>query len=162
MDPALVAPSAPASVLNDYADLVDLLISANRELAVQVRLTGIVPLTATEVAIMRYVNDHDGCSPSDVAMSLSLLRSNVSPALKSMEGSGLLERRSSGRDVRLNATPKAAENLRLIRERWGAVLSSALDEVPHDLMDTIRTLRTIDSALVRQRLEQTSETGARR
>ena len=141
---------------HDYADLVDLVITVNREVSVQVDLTGIVPLTATEVAVMRYVNDHDGCSASKVAQSLSLHRSNVSPALKSLNLAGLIERRTLGRAVQLSATAKARTNLRLIRERWNAVLSSALADQPTDVAQTIKTLRTVESALVRRRLEQKS------
>jgi DNA-binding MarR family transcriptional regulator len=136
---------------DSYADLVDVLISLNREVSVQLRLQDIVKLTATEIAVIRYVNTHDGASPTELAVALSLTRSNVSPAIKSLERSQLLVRSQSGRDVQLHATALAAENLRLIRSEWASVLTAAFEVPPTGLREALDTLRAVEAGLIRRR-----------
>ena len=97
--------------------------------------SGAVPLTGTEVMVLRYVDHHPGVSPSAVAEGVGLRRPNLSAALRGLEGKGMLARHpdpEDSRGVRLELTALAADSNRRIREHWGRELSARLGELTAD------------------------------
>ncbi|UVY83627.1 MarR family transcriptional regulator [Brachybacterium sp. NBEC-018] len=117
----------PDSVL---ADLGDEIVQLARHLQRGAHeRSGAVPLTGTEVMVLRYVDHHPGAGPSAVAEGLGLRRPNLSAALRGLESKGMLARRPDPEDsraTRLELTDRAAESNRRIREHWGRELSARL------------------------------------
>jgi DNA-binding MarR family transcriptional regulator len=91
-----------------------------------------VTLNETERHVMRLVDLHPGCTPSDIAARGRLQRSNVSAALNSLEGKGMIARIANGdRTVTVRPTQRAADNLELLRMAWARELADALhDDLP--------------------------------
>lgn len=104
------------------ADFADAVLNVARKLA----LTGpdkreIVPLTGTEVDVVREVIRVPGTNPTQIAAATGLRRSNVSAAVRVLELRQLLVREQHADDarfVRLTATPFAVENVERIRALW--------------------------------------------
>jgi DNA-binding MarR family transcriptional regulator len=118
------------------ADLADLVLNVGRLIRARTP-TGpeVVPLTETERQVMRLVDLHPGCTPSDIASRGRLQRTNVSTALGSLEAKGMVERATAGgRNIAVHPTELAATNLQVLRSAWAAQLGDAL----HDDLDEIR------------------------
>ncbi|GAA1493768.1 MarR family winged helix-turn-helix transcriptional regulator [Curtobacterium herbarum] len=113
------------------ARLADVVLSVARELdPTGPRALDVVPLTGTEVMVMRWVDTNPGTTPSATAEATALRRSNLSVALGSLVAKGMVERRAHPDDARtaqLFPTARAAESVALLRSRWAATLRSALD-----------------------------------
>jgi DNA-binding MarR family transcriptional regulator len=109
------------------AELADLILNVGRLIRARTP-TGIelVPLTETERQVMRLVDLHPGCTPSDIAARGRLQRTNVSTALRALETKKLIKRATIGRQVEVTPTRLAATNLRRLRGAWGRELAAAL------------------------------------
>ena len=113
------------------ARLADVVLSVARELdPTGPRAVDVVPLTGTEVLVMRWVDTNPGTTPSATADATALRRSNLSVALGSLVAKGMVERRAHPDDARtaqLFPTALAAENIGVLRARWAEALRAALD-----------------------------------
>lgn len=112
------------------AELADLVLNVGRLVRARTP-TGpdVVPMTETERHVMRVVDLYPGSSPSEIAARTHLQRTNVSTALRTLEGKGMLTRAAtSGRGVAVSPTEKAAANLRLLRAAWSRELADALGD----------------------------------
>jgi DNA-binding MarR family transcriptional regulator len=141
------------------ADLAEAVLTVARELQTRPGAgTGAVRLTPTEALVMRVVDRAPGSSAGDVARAAGLQRSNLSPVLRSLEQSGLIERHPSAgeRTVQISPAPAAAVHLAQVRDEWAAVLDSVLgDDSP---IPALEILRRIEAGLVRTRSGSEGET----
>lgn len=95
-------------------------------------MEGVVPLTGTEVMVLRYIDRHPESTPSAAAEGTGLRRPNLSAALRSLEAKGMIERHGDAADSRsfhLRLTERARVSASRIRARWGQVLSAQLGEL---------------------------------
>ncbi|WP_328358132.1 MarR family transcriptional regulator [Mycobacterium sp. NBC_00419] len=125
---------------SELADLAEVILVVARELRMGMEPDTV--LTPSEAHVMRYIDDHPGAAPSDVARFTGLQRSNLSTALKGLERRGFVERRADAHDARgvnLFPTPLAADNLTRLRTRWARQLAVALGGDVHDVA-TVKTL----------------------
>ncbi|MCV7225231.1 MarR family winged helix-turn-helix transcriptional regulator [Mycolicibacterium komossense] len=135
-----------------YVELADRVLAVAR--AVKARDYGdpqVVRLNATEISVMRFIDQHPGCGPSAVATAVGLQRSNLSKALRALEAKGMVAREVDATDNRhaaLRPTPRAAENLARLQRSWIGLLGAAGDTVSDaDLETAVQVLRTLDDAL---------------
>jgi DNA-binding MarR family transcriptional regulator len=135
-----------------YVELADRVLAVAR--AVKARDYGdpqVVQLNATEINVMRFIDQHPGCGPSAVATAVGLQRSNLSKALRGLEAKDMVERAVDARDHRhaaLRPTPRAAGNLARLHRSWIALLGEAGPAVSDVDLDTaVRVLRTLDHEL---------------
>ncbi|CAN5576910.1 hypothetical protein BH09ACT8_BH09ACT8_26960 [soil metagenome] len=135
-----------------YIELADGVLAVAR--AVKARDYGdpeVIRLNATEITVMRYIDQHPGCGPSAVATAVGLQRSNLSKALRGLEAKGMVQREVDAADNRhaaLRPTPRAAENLARLQRSWIGLLGEGGEGVSDaDLDTTVRVLRALDAAL---------------
>src|SRR2546421_12858433 len=84
-----------------WADLADLILIIAREIQYHgYRDPAAVPLTQSEGMVMRYLQEHPGAPPSQIATATGLQRTNLSTVLRGLERKGLAERRASADDRR--------------------------------------------------------------
>lgn len=91
-------------------------------------LRDVVPLTGTEIAVIREIHRSPGSSPSHIAEATGLKRSNVSTAVRALEAGGLVKRESqpgNARSVALLPTPLAAQSIARIHAHWERQLALA-------------------------------------
>jgi len=137
------------------ADLADLVLRVSREIDPNgSSALDVVPLTGTEVLVLRWVDLHPGTSPSATAEATALQRSNLSAALRSLVAKGMVDRRADPRDARLVqlfATEQAAANIRVLRAHWAGKLRAALGDATTDdpgrLADAVALLTRFDDGL---------------
>lgn len=112
------------------AQLADVVLRVARELDPSVRRSDdVVPLTGTEVLVMRWVETNPGTTPSATAEATALRRSNLSVALGALVAKGMVERRPHPGDARLAQlfpTALAAESIGVLKARWAGTLRAAL------------------------------------
>ncbi|MEU1848236.1 MarR family transcriptional regulator [Streptomyces sp. NPDC019990] len=122
--------------LADLADLADLILNVGR--LVRARTPEgpqVVTLTETERQVMRVVDLYPGAAPSEIARRTRLQRTNVSTALRSLEGKGMVSRAATnGRGIAVRPTERAAANLRVLRAAWAQELAAVLG----DDLDAVR------------------------
>ena len=145
------------------ADLVDLVTSIAREVrhgAPQGSSSGsasasadVVRLSSPETAVMRHVDRNPGVTAGELAAATGLQRSNLSTALRSLEASGLIERRLDGRSVHVHPTARAAQNLALLRDEWAARVEAALGGEAGSIDTALELLRSLEGGLIRARRE---------
>ncbi|MXP21735.1 MarR family transcriptional regulator [Gordonia sp. HNM0687] len=114
---------------------------------------GIEPLTGTEAAVLHWIDDHPGTSPSATAAATSLQKSNVSTTLRSLEAKGLIERSRDPQDARLvllSTTVRARRNISHLYAEWTRVLTEALGGDLSGIDETLATLTRVDEGLRRQ------------
>lgn len=135
-----------------YIELADAVLAVAR--AVKSRIYAdpeVITLNATEITVMRYIDQHPGCGPSAVATAVGLQRSNLSKALRGLEVKGMVQREVDSVDNRhaaLRPTPRAAESLTRLQRSWIDLLGEAGREVSDaDLQTAVRVLCTLDDAL---------------
>ena len=112
------------------AELADLILNVGRLVRARTPAgaDGVL-MTETERQVMRVVDLYPGSSPSEIAARAHLQRTNVSAALRSLEGNGMITRKpTAGRGVEVLPTRKAAANLRRLRAAWSRELTGALGE----------------------------------
>lgn len=115
---------------SDFAELADLILNVARLVRARTPTdTGVIALTDTERHVMRIVDLYPGCAPSEIAQRARLQRANVSTALRSLERTGMITRRSTGgRGVAVSPTELAVTNLENLRSAWSDQLRSVLRE----------------------------------
>jgi DNA-binding MarR family transcriptional regulator len=132
-----VTPPAPDDAL---AQLADAVLRVARELDPTARRSeDVVPLTGTEVLVMRWVDTNPGTTPSETADATALRRSNLSVALGALVAKGMVERRTHPGDARLAQlypTALAAESIGVLKGRWAETLRTALRAAPSDVDET--------------------------
>ncbi|MFC8190111.1 MarR family winged helix-turn-helix transcriptional regulator [Cellulomonas sp. NPDC057328] len=133
---------------HDLAELADLVLAVARALQARQGAEGVVPLTATEAAVLRHLDRHPGDSPSAVADALALQRSNLSTALRTLEAKGLVERAHGrdGRSVAVRPTALADASVARLRDHWAAVLAGAAAD-PGEVRAAVAVLARVDAAL---------------
>jgi len=128
----------PSKPLDDaYAEMADLILNISRLIRLRTP-TGpeVVSLTPNERQVMRVVDLFPGSSPTQIAERTRLQRTNVSTALRGLEGKGMVVRSSAGgRSVAVTPTDLAVSNLQILRAEWSQHLSDAL---PGELADVRR------------------------
>lgn len=137
------------------ADLADLVLRVSREIDPNgSSALDVVPLTGTEVIVLRWVDLHPGTSPSATAEATALQRSNLSAALRSLVAKGMVDRRADPRDARLVqlfATEQAAVNIQVLRAHWAGKLRAALGDATTDdptrVTDAVALLTRFDDGL---------------
>ncbi|GAA3880476.1 hypothetical protein GCM10022381_23420 [Leifsonia kafniensis] len=104
------------------ADLADTILMIAKKLALRGQdQRVIVPLTGTEVQVVREVERHPRSTPTEIAAATGLRRSNVSAAIRTLEAQGMVTRvqaADDARSVELIATDFAVENMERIRALW--------------------------------------------
>lgn len=135
----------------DLADLADAVLELARHLDPHgPRVRDVVPLTGTEVAVIRQIVRTPRITPSQVATLTGQRRSNVSTAVKSLETRGFVVREhlaGDGRSVALVATELATDNIARLREFWLERLHQAPDELLERARDAAGTLAELADAL---------------
>jgi DNA-binding MarR family transcriptional regulator len=113
---------------DELADLADLVLNVARLIRARTPFSGgVVALNETERQVMRLVDLDPGCTPSDIAQRGRLQRTNVSTALSSLEGKGMITRTANGdRTVAVAPTRLAADNLEVLRAAWASELAGVL------------------------------------
>ncbi|MCR6487893.1 MarR family transcriptional regulator [Amycolatopsis sp. OK19-0408] len=129
-----------------YADLADLVLNVARLIRLRTPAEPhVVPLTATERQVMRIVDLHPGCSPSEIAERSHLQRTNVSTTLRGLEAKAMLTRSGNGRAVTVHPTDLARTNLDVLRGSWSALLAGLLDDLdPAAIAQCNRTLAQLE------------------
>jgi DNA-binding MarR family transcriptional regulator len=139
-----------------FADLADVVLNLTREIRSRDAEVGAMHLTSTESHVMRFVDRHPGATSSELAYGTGLQRSNVSAALRALEGRGFVRRvqdSEDGRTVRVIPTALAAKNLRTLRTSWTALVSGALGEDEGGIQATLELLSRLEEGLIRARRE---------
>ncbi|TSI14570.1 MarR family transcriptional regulator [Brevibacterium aurantiacum] len=118
------------------ADLADLILNVGR--LVRARTPEgpqVVSLTETERQVMRIVDLYPGAAPSEIARRARLQRTNVSTALRNLEGKGMVSRAAvDGSGIAVCPTDRAASNLLVLRAAWAQELTVVLG----DDLDAVR------------------------
>lgn len=131
------------------ADLADLLLTIARRISIsEVEPDGVVRLCPSESLVMRFIDHHPGCKPSEIGAQLGLRSANTSAALRSLEDKGLVRRSPDPTDRRavlVESTAKAARNLAQIRAHWAALLGPLLADAG-DVDTAVRVLSGLDNA----------------
>jgi len=146
--------AADAEAQTDLAELANLVLNVARLIRARTPAgPEVVPLTETERQVMRLVDLHPGCTPSELAQRGRLQRTNVSTALSGLEGKGMIARTANGdRTVTVTPTRLAADNLDVLRAAWSSELADALQ---HDL-PAVRRCNTLLTRL-ESRLNQVED-----
>lgn len=138
-----------------WADLADLILIVAREIQFRgYRDPDAVPLTQTEGMVMRYLHEHPGAAPSQIAAGTGLQRTNLSTVLRGLERKGLAERRASaddGRGATIHPTERGMRNHALTRQEWASAVSAAAAQTTGDLDAAITLLRDIEIGLIKTR-----------
>lgn len=144
-------PAPPPDGDPRWADLADLVLIVAREIQfLGYRDPGAVPLTQSEGMVMRYLQDHPGTAPSQLADATGLQRANISAVLRGLERKGLAERRTSPDDLRraaIHPTEGGRRNYALVRQEWAAAVSAAADQDATGLDEAIALLRKMSASL---------------
>jgi len=145
----------PAASAGELADLAESILNAAREIRfARFDDERIIHLSTSDANVMRHIDHHPGATPSDVAQATGLQRSNLSAALRNLEGHGLVERRNDSADrrgVNLFPTARAAANLALVRVEWARKLADALGEDREAVTDALLLLRRLERGLIAAR-----------
>jgi DNA-binding MarR family transcriptional regulator len=138
-----------------WADLADQVLILAREIQFRgYRDPDAVPLTQSEGMVMRYLQDHAGTAPSQIAEATGLQRANISAVLRGLERKGLTERRSTPGDLRratIHPTEHGRRNYALVRQEWAAAVSAAAGHDTADLNETLALLHKITASLTDSR-----------
>lgn len=88
------------------------------------KLTGVNntdrPLNEVDIQTLRYVSEHPGCGPTDVARFLGLAATTISSATDRLAKRGLLERRRTEGDRRAVVLRLSAEGETWVAAQMGA------------------------------------------
>lgn len=115
-------------------------------------LRGVVPLTGTEIAVIREVHRTPRSTPSQIAEVTGLQRSNVSTTIRTLEAKGLVVREQStenARSIALVPTALAAESIARIHAWWEAKLGVADPEALADALQGLDALSRLASSFRR-------------
>ncbi|WP_062305357.1 MarR family winged helix-turn-helix transcriptional regulator [Demequina subtropica] len=138
----------------DLAELAECILRIARELDPHAAGAGVdvVPLTGTETAVLRWIHRNPGTSPSAAAEATGLKRPNLSVALRSLEGKGLVSREPDPDDHRhavLHATPLADEGIARLRAFWASRIRDAMGIDVGAAADVAAVLGRLDEGMRR-------------
>jgi DNA-binding MarR family transcriptional regulator len=149
------SPAPPPDGDPRWADLADQALILAREIQFRgYRDPDAVPLTQSEGMVMRYLQDHPGTAPSQLADATGLQRANISAVLRGLERKGLTERHASPDDLRratVHPTERGRRNYALVRQEWAAVVSAAAGHDSTSLDEALALLRKISTSLTTSR-----------
>lgn len=147
------------SPADPYADLANAVLRAAREIALRgYRNPEAIALTPSNINVIRYIEQHPGASPSEVAEGSGLRRSNLSTALRELEKLGFVKRSldpRDGRAIRLHATPRVAQNLARVRAEWSQCIDEGLGPSV-DVSEALRLLTRLNEGLATARQQARS------
>ena len=148
-------PAAPPHGDPGWADLADLILVIAREIQYHgYQDPQAVPLTQSEGMAMRYLHDHPGAAPSQIAAATGLQRTNLSAVLRGLERKGLAERHTSTDDLRgaiIHPTERGKRNYALVRQEWASAVSDAAGQDSTSLDAALALLRGIQAGLTATR-----------
>ena len=144
-------PGPAAAGDSRWADLADLILIIAREIQFHgYQNPDAVPLTQSEGMVMRYLQDHPGAAPSQIAAATGLQRTNLSAVLRGLERKGLAERGTSTDDLRgatIHPTERGRFNYALVRREWASAVSNAVSGETSSLDAALALLRDIQAGL---------------
>ncbi|WP_067680857.1 MarR family winged helix-turn-helix transcriptional regulator [Nocardia miyunensis] len=130
------------------ADVMDAINNLARKLALRGEdMREIVPLTGTEVEVLREILRSPGTTPTQIATATGLRRSNVSAAVRVLESRDFITKEQSAEDaryVRLTATDVAVDSTASVRALWVRRLREV---APEELLEQAVTFREVLMAL---------------
>lgn len=142
-------PSEPSA--KQLAELADVILDLAHKLDIRnPQLRDVVPLTGTEIAVIREVHRNPHSTPTQIAEATGLQRSNVSTAVRTLEAGGLVTRAQmpdNARSIALAPTTLAAESVERINQYWSEKLATAPTEALAQAVATLRALGQISTAL---------------
>ena len=147
-----------------WADLADLVLIISRE----IQFRGYtderaVPLSPSEGMVMRYLQHEPDATPSRIAATTGLQRTNLSTTLRGLENKGLIERRAhpgDGRGVTVHLTERGRSNYALVRQEWAAAVSAAAGHDTGRLDASLALLTAVEAGLTRTRPQNRTARGA--
>lgn len=158
------SPVAPPDDDPRWADLADQALILAREIQFRgYRDPDAVPLTQSEGMVMRYLQDHAGTAPSQIADATGLQRANISAVLRGLERKGLTERRPAPGDLRratIHPTGHGKRNYALVRQEWAAAVSAAAGHDTAGLSEALALLHKITASLTDSRPPTPGRTAA--
>ncbi|WP_062464089.1 MarR family winged helix-turn-helix transcriptional regulator [Demequina soli] len=134
----------------ELAELAESILRIARELDPHAAGVGVVPITGTETAVLRWIHHHPGATPSAVAAATGLKRPNLSAALRALEDKELVRRTpdpDDHRQARLEATALADEGVALLHAYWSGRMRAALDGEDADVPAVTAALDRIEAGL---------------
>jgi DNA-binding MarR family transcriptional regulator len=153
------------SDLERWAELADRVLIIAREIQFRgYENAPVVPLTATEGMVMRYMQDHPTAAPNQIAAAVGLQRSNLSTLLRELERHGLVERtvsESDRRGITVRLTERGRRNYLAARRAWATAVASAAGNDTRSLNPAMTLLKEIASGLIAMRPEKAGRNMAR-
>jgi DNA-binding MarR family transcriptional regulator len=139
-----------ADRVTQLGELADRIVRVARKIEVhRFQDPGITQLSSLEAMLLRYVDDHPGISPKQIAADLIMKGSNVSAGIRALQAKGLVTKTLDLHDARythLRVTAAARAGIARVRNEWGSLLQA---QVPTDVDVTgaVELLALLDSAL---------------
>jgi DNA-binding MarR family transcriptional regulator len=136
--------------VTQLGELADRIVRVARKIEVhRFQDPDITQLSSLEAMLLRYVDDHPGISPKQIAADLIMQGSNVSAGVRGLQAKGLVTKTLDLQDARythLRVTAAAREGIVRVRAEWGVLLEA---QVPADtdVSGAVRLLALLDSAL---------------
>jgi DNA-binding MarR family transcriptional regulator len=142
---------APPPLSEQLAALADVIVDLAHKLDIRdPRLRDVVPLTGTEVMVIREIHRTPHVTPSQLAETTGLQRSNVSTALRTLETGGLIVREQvpgDARSIALAPTARAVESVERINAYWVDRLAEAPSESLAEAVAALSSLKRIAASL---------------
>ena len=139
----------------EWSALADRILTIAREIAFRGYTDErAVRLSQSEAMVMRFLQDEPTSTPSHIAQSTGLQRTNMSAVLRGLESKGLIERRPGGADgraVEVVLTTRGRQNYELVRREWGTTIAEAVGADTANLKPGLALLAQIETGLTRQR-----------
>lgn len=149
--PAPRSSSAPTAA--QLVALADVVLDLAHRLDIRhADLRDVVPLTGTEVAVIREIHRRPRATPSQIAEATGLQRSNVSTAVRSLVAGGLVVREQvpgNARSVALVPTERAEQSIATIYAYWTTLLEQVPDDVLTDGVAATPALARIAGSIAR-------------
>lgn len=136
MSPSSSDSLADAALLREAKALTPVLYALGRVLRFRgVEEAGLLPLSPSDLEVLRCVLESPGIGVGAVARELGLQVSNVSTTVRGLTAQGLLRREPDPGDrraVRLRPTADAAHGMARIEEAWAEIFAESLATLPAD------------------------------
>ena len=117
-------------------------------------LTGIDPLTSTDLAVLKHVLEAPGMTVTELSRHMALKQSNTSAAIRTLADRGLVARESSASDRRISRlfpTEKALAQDEAIGDAWAGPIRKALAGLDAEeaaaLDNAVKALQALNSRL---------------
>jgi DNA-binding MarR family transcriptional regulator len=144
-------PTLPQPSSEQLAALADVILDLAYKLDIRnPKLRDVVPLTGTEMAVIREVHRNPHMTPSQLAVATGLHRSNISTAVRTLETGGLVVREqvpNDARSITLAPTARAAASIARINDYWVDRLAQTSAESLAEAVAALNALRRIAASL---------------